>query len=144
MNGEHPNTREAPTTDPMTCPICTGPKKADEPECSVCRDEPRSEAYTAVLETEACARCHEGETWTVKGPDGLCIGQSWAGDEAQCNALETAEMLNGAFETGKRSAGAPEMLEVLVTIERDMAKGFKPSLHLPTIRKAIAKAEGRS
>jgi len=61
------------------------------------------DAYKAILETEACARCHEGETWTVKGPDGLCIGQSWAGDEAECNSLETAEMLNGAYCLGQQS-----------------------------------------
>ena len=132
------------STDPMTCPICTGPKKADEPECSVCRDEPKPEAYAAFKETDACVRCGEGETWTVKGPDGLCIGQSWEGDEAECSALETAEMLNGAYRLGRESSPAPDLLEVLVTIERDMAKGFNPSLHLPTIRRAIAKAEGQS
>jgi hypothetical protein len=83
------------------CPICVGPKKLDEDECSRCREVP--DAYTAFKETDACARCHEGESWTVKGPDGVCIGQSWEGDDAECNAEETAQMLNAAFEAGKRS-----------------------------------------
>lgn len=75
-------------------------------------------AYTAILETEACARCHEGETWTVKGPDGLCIGQSWAGDEAKCNAIETAEMLNGAYGHGQLSKVSNAEEEKLVAFFR--------------------------
>lgn len=61
------------------------------------------EPYIAFKETDACARCGEGESWTVKGPDDVCIGQSWEGDEAECNAEETAQMLNAAFEAGQRS-----------------------------------------
>lgn len=62
-----------------------------------------SDAYTAFRETEPCHRCGEGESWTVKGPDGACIGQSWTGDEADLNAEETAQMLNAAFELGRVS-----------------------------------------
>jgi hypothetical protein len=99
MTGEHPNMREVPTAE-IVCGICTGPKLANEAECSACRNGPP--AYQPFKETDACARCGEGESWTVKGPDGLCIGQSWEGEEAECNAIETAEMLNAAFEAGKR------------------------------------------
>ena len=62
-----------------------------------------TDAYTAFQETEPCKRCGEGESWTVKGPDGLCIGQSWTGDDAECHAEEAAQMLNAAFELGEQS-----------------------------------------
>lgn len=90
-----------PPTARLICPICTGPKLEDEPECAYCREGP--DAYVAFKETDSCLRCGEGESWTVKGPDGICIGQSWEGDEAECNAEETAQMLNAAFQAGKRS-----------------------------------------
>jgi hypothetical protein len=89
--------------DLQVCPICTGSKGADEPECSICRDGP--DAYTAFKETDACARCGEGESWTVKGPDGVCIGESWEGDNAECSAEEMAQALNAAFEAGRKSRG---------------------------------------
>jgi hypothetical protein len=115
------------------------------------------DAYTAILETETCARCHEGETWTVKGPDGLCIGQSWAGDEAECNALETAEMLNGAYRLGRESAAAPDLLASLKEMGDWIAAGLQASgeawpdakclQHTEEIaaraRAAVDKAEGR-
>jgi hypothetical protein len=62
------------------------------------------DAYTAFRETEPCKRCGEGESWTVKGPDGACIGHSWTGDDADCEAEEMAQMLNAAFELGRKSA----------------------------------------
>jgi hypothetical protein len=40
----------------------------------------------------------------VKGPDGICIGQSWTGDEAECSAEEEAQALNAAFDLGYASA----------------------------------------
>ena len=60
-----------------------------------------TDAYVAFLETASCHRCGEGESWTVKGPDGACIGQSWTGDDADCNAEEAAQMLNVAYELGR-------------------------------------------
>jgi hypothetical protein len=64
---------------------------------------PVDNAYVAFRETEPCRRCGEGESWTVKGPDGSCIGQSWVGADAECNATETAQMLNAAFELGRKA-----------------------------------------
>ena len=62
-----------------------------------------SEPYRAIRETEPCKRCGEGETWTVMGPEDICIGQSWAGENAECNAEECAQELNAAFDAGRRS-----------------------------------------
>lgn len=62
-----------------------------------------NDAYIAIQETEPCKRCGEGESWTVKGPDGVCIGQSWTGDDAACNAEEMAQALNAAYEAGQKS-----------------------------------------
>lgn len=62
-----------------------------------------ADAYVSFKETEACARCHEGESWTVKGPDGLCIGRSWTGDDADLNAEEMAQALNAAYILGKHA-----------------------------------------
>lgn len=61
------------------------------------------DAYTAFRDTEPCKRCGEGESWTVKGPDDVCIGQSWTGDDAECNAEEMAQALNAAYEAGRKS-----------------------------------------
>lgn len=61
------------------------------------------EPYIAFKETDACARCGEGESWTVKGPDDVCIGESWTGDDAECEAEEMAQALNGAYEAGRCS-----------------------------------------
>jgi hypothetical protein len=58
-------------------------------------------AYEAVKDAPACPHCGEGESWSVKGPDGALIGQSWTGDNAECEAEEMAQMLNAAFEAGK-------------------------------------------
>ena len=68
-------------------------------------DEPELDAYTAFKETEACKRCGGGESWTIKGPDGLCIGSSWEGDDAECRAEEWAQELNRAYELGKNPNG---------------------------------------
>lgn len=58
-------------------------------------------AYEVVKEKPACPHCGEGETWTVKAPDGVLIGQSWTGDDAECEAEEMAQALNGAYDLGK-------------------------------------------
>jgi hypothetical protein len=63
--------------------------------------------YVAFRETEPCHRCGEGESWTVKGPDGACIGQSWTGEDAECNAEETAMALNAAYELGYSASIKP-------------------------------------
>lgn len=65
--------------------------------------EAREDAYVAFRETEPCHRCGEGESWTVKGPDGACIGQSWLGDDAECDAEEMAMALNAAYDLGRAS-----------------------------------------
>lgn len=100
MTASHPSTKK------VICPICTVNELADgEEECSECRNG--RDAYCAFQETEPCKRCGEGESWTVKGPGGVCIGQSWTGDEAACNAEEAAQALNAAYEAGRQSALLP-------------------------------------
>ena len=59
-------------------------------------------------------RCGEGESWTVKGPDGACIGQSWTGDDAECDAEEAAQALNAAFELGRACTSQLEELWEIV------------------------------
>lgn len=71
-----------------------------EQDCAREEAESTQRAYVAFRETEPCHRCGEGESWTVKGPDGACIGQSWTGDDAECDAEESAQALNAAFELG--------------------------------------------
>jgi hypothetical protein len=79
-----------------------------------------SEAYTAFRETEPCKRCGDGESWTVKGPDDLCIGQSWTGEDAECNAQEEAQALSAAFDLGQASCGngMPHEAEAIAWKER--------------------------
>lgn len=73
---------DASTPSNKVCPICTvNPLAAGETECSICRDGP--DAYVALQDIEPCKRCGEGETWSVKGPGEVWIGQSWRGDSAE-------------------------------------------------------------
>lgn len=101
-------------TSAPQCAVCLGPLPDINAACPVClpdfyrhpslrSDAPAADAYVAFQETEPCKRCGEGESWTVKGPDGACIGQSWTGDDAECNADETAGALNAAFALGRAS-----------------------------------------
>lgn len=83
-----------------------------------------TDAYVAIQETEPCKRCGEGESWTVKGPDGVCIGQSWTGDEAECNAEEEAIALNAAYRAGRQSVLMPEVLRGLGKYELEV--GISP------------------
>lgn len=59
------------------------------------------DAYKVKLDRAACTACGEGTLWTVVGPDGVAIGQSFA-DEV--DAEETAGMLNAAYELGYNKA----------------------------------------
>lgn len=75
------------------CPDCDGP-----PEAAI----PVNGSYEVILEKSACPHCGRGESWTVKGPDDVLIGQSWEGPEGECEADETSQMLNAAYELGKK------------------------------------------
>lgn len=108
------NTSAAPQ-----CAVCLGPLPDINAACPVCLPNfyhrqlpdvqtPVDDPYVAFRETEPCKRCGEGESWTVKGPDGACIGQSWTGDNAECNAEEEAQALNAAYELGRASTSAKE------------------------------------
>jgi len=87
------------------CPICTvNPLQGDEEECATCRAEYKP--YSAAQETEPCKRCGEGETWGVKWREGnseVWFGQSWTGENAECEAEEMAQALNAAFKFGRES-----------------------------------------
>ena len=63
-----------------------------------------SEPYRAFQEAKPCKRCGEGETWTVIGPQDICIGESWSGENAQHEAECRAQELNAAYDEGYRTA----------------------------------------
>jgi len=65
------------------------------------RRDPLPHQYTVEVDDKACEHCERGQTWTVVGPDGAGIGESFAD---QADAEETCEMLNAAFEEGLRRA----------------------------------------
>lgn len=103
-----------------------------------------TDAYTAFKETDACARCHEGESWTVKGPDGACIGQSWEGDDAECSAEEEAQALNAAFEAGKQT-GADLLTALRECLETfgSFTEGTRERYAIALARTAIDNTEAR-
>lgn len=100
-------TENNPTSNPKVCPICAvNDLQGAEQECSACRSITPG-AYKALQETEPCHRCGEGETWSVKGPDGAWIGQSWTGENSEYDAGEMASALNAAYELGMEAAERP-------------------------------------
>ena len=59
-----------------------------------------SGAYKVIVDKKPCPHCGEGMLWTVEGPDGICIGQSFMDF---VDAEETAGTLNGAYELGLKA-----------------------------------------
>jgi hypothetical protein len=61
--------------------------------------------YFVEVDVNACPHCGRGQMWTVIGPDGNCVGDSFGGDDGEINAGELAEMLNDAYYLGKGKKG---------------------------------------
>lgn len=56
--------------------------------------------YEPVMVTPACPHCHNGEVWSVRGPDDIFVGEDFIGGDAEFNAEEFANQLNAAYELG--------------------------------------------
>lgn len=61
-------------------------------------------AYKIVVDKEGCQHCGGERTWTIEGPDEVCIGTSWGDEEF---ASDICDLMNMAFDAGKE-APAPE------------------------------------
>jgi hypothetical protein len=59
---------------------------------------PPDEPYFIEVDSGGCERCAGGKTWTVIGPDGVAIGQSW---EDEDHAADVADLMNQAFWQGR-------------------------------------------
>ena len=57
-------------------------------------------AYKIVIDHRGCTYCERGKTWTIKCPNGYCIGQSY---DERTDAKDIADMLNNAYEEGKKA-----------------------------------------
>lgn len=57
--------------------------------------------YTVAIDNEGCPHCGAGLSWTVQDKEGVGIGVSWIGDEAEAEAEEHANALNHAFDRGQ-------------------------------------------
>ena len=56
------------------------------------------QAYNVVKDKKGyCKSCEAGSTWTVEGPDGVCLGTSYEDKEF---AEEIAELMNEAYKLG--------------------------------------------
>ena len=80
------------------------PKWIVEGDC-----DPTIGPYVVYRETDAMCRCCYGKTrgWTVLNlATAMCIGQSWFGDNGECDAGEHAEALNAAWAQGFAAARA--------------------------------------
>jgi hypothetical protein len=62
-------------------------------------------AYKVVVLNEPCRTCLGGTEYSVEGPDGICIGTSWVEFEDVDEAEYWCDLLNTAFEEGKKSYG---------------------------------------
>lgn len=67
--------------------------KVEKAEITHRQDEP----YFVEVGETGCSDCGAGRTYTVVGPDGVAIGQSW---EEEDEAAEMASRLNEAFYIG--------------------------------------------
>jgi len=67
------------------------------------RGDPELNFYRLEIISEPCSKCGEGKMWAVVGPDDIAIGIDFA-DE--CEAYETAVMLERAYELGRAVPGA--------------------------------------
>ena len=59
----------------------------------------REGPYFIEVERPLCRYCKNPATWTVIGPDGYGIGQTF---EHEVDAVEIADMLNDAYRRGTR------------------------------------------
>jgi hypothetical protein len=77
----------------LACPACQGLIEPG-PQLSI------GARYEPVKIAPPCPHCGKGETWSVKGPDDIFIGQDFCGPEAECDAEDLSGMLNAAYELG--------------------------------------------
>jgi hypothetical protein len=56
-----------------------------------------ADAYRVIVDSSPCGHCGLGGSWTVEGPDGVAIGESF---DEEADADETAELLNAVHEIG--------------------------------------------
>lgn len=81
------------------------------------KEDSIAQAYQAFCETNRCEHCGAGEQWTVEGPDGTCISESWTGEEAEYEAEARARQLNAAYELGRESTAKTERVDRMPAIQ---------------------------
>jgi hypothetical protein len=64
--------------------------------------EDEKEAYRVEIDVSGCPKCGHGAYWDVIGPDDVALATSYADKE---DAIEIAEILNMAYEAGRKSNG---------------------------------------
>jgi hypothetical protein len=57
----------------------------------------KDEPFFVEVDVNGCERCGHGKQWTVVGPDGVQIGQSFEDEEL---ASEIAEYMNQGYRAG--------------------------------------------
>ncbi len=63
----------------------------------VLKPRPNDEPFFVEVEKNGCELCGHGKQWTVVGPDGVAIGQSFEDEEL---AADIAEYMNQGFHAG--------------------------------------------
>lgn len=66
-----------------------------------------SKPYTVIIDDAPCEHCGRGITYTIVGPDGVAIGESWTDAEGAVEASERAGQLNAAYALGQRNPAPP-------------------------------------
>ena len=56
--------------------------------------------YEVIEDEEECQRCGSGQTWTIRQPDGVCIGSTFI---EEADADELCQLLNHAFHLGQQN-----------------------------------------
>lgn len=91
------------TDPPLTLPNCpVHGRSAPMPDPTGARPSER-EPYRVEVEREECAKCKTGTLYTVEGPNGVCIGQSFYD---RVDAEECAVELNGVHERAESRLAA--------------------------------------
>jgi len=68
------------------------------------RNSKIDEPYFVEVDDLGCSRCGHNRTWTIVGPDGTAVGQSW-GDFHEASFI--VDLANEAFANGKSNTPKP-------------------------------------
>lgn len=80
----------------------------------------RDEPFVVKLDSQGCATCGGGAEYSIVGPDGIALSETWSGEEGKEEADHRCAELNEAFDAGltSRDDDAQPMIRALAELVR--------------------------